>query len=123
MHPSEDSWLSVDFLDLPATPEVPDGVADYLQDGAALTAGNEPGLIPPQEALEPLPEALEPPEAGSAGAPDYALDVEDTGGLPEWEVGTGAAAEWIASTWRPWAAQWHRVAAVKGLHREPLRAA
>jgi hypothetical protein len=40
--PGEDAWLSVDFLDLPPRPEVPENLADLLGDSCALSPDVRP---------------------------------------------------------------------------------
>ncbi|RIJ70129.1 DUF559 domain-containing protein [Nakamurella silvestris] len=45
VHPSDDRWLTVEFLDLPPAPEVPEGVREFLVNGSAVVAVDEPRII------------------------------------------------------------------------------
>ncbi|MDX6333969.1 MAG: hypothetical protein QOG05_1309 [Streptosporangiaceae bacterium] len=96
--PGENAWLSVDFLDLPPRPEVPENLAALLGDSSALSPGARPevpgtsGGLPPDE---------------SGAAPDPGL--------------IAAAERWIAGVWEPFAARWAEVMAAKTLHRDLFR--
>ena len=96
--PGGDAWLTVDFLDLPAAPEVPDALAGLLGETAAISPHVRPEV----------PEAHEP-------AGGEAPEGTDTGPDPRL---IAAAGRWITDVWEPFAAQWAEVSAAKALHRD-----
>lgn len=111
VRPTDDLWLSVDFLDLPSQPAVPDDVAGLLLNGNSLSAGTEPELIPRPETaaetdVEPAPVALRPTTAD-----------DDQSAEKHWAEKADPARSWIDKIWRPWSADWQAVQAVKKLHR------
>jgi hypothetical protein len=104
LSPDADAWLTVDFLDLPARPEVPDELVGLLGDTASIS---------------PLarPEIPVPPDATTSGWPDSAEITRHD--QPEDGSELRAAAEqWIAAVWEPFAARWAEATEAKGLHRE-----
>jgi hypothetical protein len=85
VRPDEDTWLAVEFVDLPPVPVVLPQVADLLVDANAITATAEPQLIPP-------------PEPATNGEPiELLTDAQRA-------EHTAPARAWIESTWRPWSA-------------------
>ena len=93
--PAADAWLAVDFLDLPARPEVPEELVSLLGDSASVS----PHLRPEIRLPDDYADSGEP-----RSDPDPAL--------------VRAAEEWITSVWEPFAARWAQVAAAKTLHRD-----
>ncbi|MET0864295.1 MAG: AAA domain-containing protein, partial [Nakamurella sp.] len=106
VRPTEDVWLSVDFLDLPTEPVVPEHVSEMLAMGMTLSPDFEPELIQPPEPPPDLEPDSEMPIA-IVGPP-----ADD-----EWVNRVAPARSWIDDVWRPWSAQWHAVQEVKQLHR------
>ena len=86
--PSADTWLTVDFVDLPAKPVVPADLEPVLGPAAVLTAKTRPTIELPDE----------PTETDL----DLALQAED----------------WLLQTWQPWADRYHAAEAAKALHRD-----
>ena len=93
--PGEDAWLSVDFLDLPPRPEVPEDLAGLLGDSSTIRA-------------EVRPEVPEPSGGNGPGEPEAAVD----------PALAAAAGRWITDVWEPFAARWAEVTAAKTLHRD-----
>jgi very-short-patch-repair endonuclease len=93
--PGEDAWLSVDFLDLPAGPEVPEELAGLLGDTSTISPHARPEVpgVPGGEA----------PRESDAG-PDPGL--------------IAAAERWVSDVWEPFSARWAEVTAAKTLHRD-----
>ena len=96
--PGEDAWLTVDFLDLPPGPEVPEDLAGLL---------GETGTISPHV----RPEVPEAHEAAGGEAPDGTDDGPDPRLI-------AAAGRWTSDVWEPFAARWAEVSAAKTLHRD-----
>ena len=93
LSPAAEAWLTVDFLDLPPRPEVPDELAGLLGDSASVSPHVRP-------------------EVGRAS--DDAAPDED-----EVDPALAAVAEkWVATVWEPFAARWAEVTAAKALHRD-----
>ena len=95
LSPAAEAWLTVDFLDLPSRPEVPEELVTLL--GESATVG--PHMRP---TIRTAPAGTEP------GDPDPEPDPELV----------AAAERWIATVWEPFAAQWAAVTAAKTLHRD-----
>lgn len=91
VHPSDDRWLTVDFVDLPEPPAVPEHVAALLV---------EPSVGPDAEPLVV-------PVAADATADQ----VED------WEQLTQPARDWVAAVWTPYRDDHRLASSVKSLHR------
>jgi len=49
VHPADDRWLTVEFLDLPLAPDVPGTVAGHLVNGGAVVAVDRPEICPVPE--------------------------------------------------------------------------
>jgi len=98
LSPAADAWLTVDFMDLPPRPEMPEELVPVLGDSAAISPQVRPEVPAP-------PPAADQGDQGDQGEP--ALD-------PELRA---AADRWIVAAWEPFAARWAEVAAVKRLHR------
>jgi very-short-patch-repair endonuclease len=94
LSPAASSWLTVDFLDLPGRPEVPENLV---------------GLLGTTDSVSPQ---LRPVVRTAAG------EDEDAEFAPDLVV---AAQQWIATDWEPFAAEWARVSAAKTLHRDLFR--
>jgi hypothetical protein len=93
LSPAASAWLTVDFMDLPPCPDVPENLVAVI---------GEPGQISPHSRPEPLAEYLD----GDPGPdPDLLLDAE----------------QWIDSFWEPFAARWSEVNAAKTIHRDLFR--
>ena len=93
--PAAGAWLTVDFLDLPGKPEVPEELVPLLGDSASISPHVRPEIRLPD---------------------DYA-DFSEPRRDPHPTL-VGASEEWISSVWEPFAARWAQVAAVKTLHRD-----
>jgi very-short-patch-repair endonuclease len=93
LSPAATTWLTVDFLDLPAPPDVPDELVPLLGETDAISPHARPWIRTEPDGTEPEPE-------------------------PELVSG---AEEWIAAVWGPFAAQWADVTAAKTLHRDLFR--
>lgn len=91
VHPDDDHWLTVDFIDLPAAPAIPSAVSDLLTD-PVLSASTEPALV---------------------AAPPGSTD-ED---LASWTTRVAPARDWIERVWRPWSTEVRTAESVKSLHR------
>lgn len=102
LSPAGESWLSVDFLDLPATPPVPEDLVPLLGDISTVSPYSRPAITvaPAAPAGDPDPDGIPDPD----GDPDPEL--------------VAAAERWIAEAWEPFAARWAEVSAAKALHRE-----
>ena len=90
--PAADAWLTVDFLDLPPRPEVPDELVVLLGDSAAISPHVRPEVRAERE---------EPAEPDPGPGPDL----------------VAAAEQWITDVWEPFALQWADVSEAKTLHR------
>ncbi len=95
--PLAEAWLAVDFLDLPAPPEVPAELVPLLGESGTLSPHRRPELPAEPGPAEPGP--AEP--GGPASDPDL----------------VAAAGQWITDVWDPFAARWAEVNAAKTLHR------
>jgi very-short-patch-repair endonuclease len=93
-----ESWLTVDFLDLPPRPEVPGELVPLLCESAAVSPHVRPAVRASSEGTDP----------GMPGA-DYGPEL------------VSAAEYWIADVWETFAARWAEVAAAKTLHRDLFR--
>jgi hypothetical protein len=90
LSPAAEAWLTVEFLDFPRRPDIPEDLWPLLGDGATIS---------PHE----RPEVRIGPEPGPP-APDQAQ--------------VAAAERWIEAEWQPFADRWAEVAATKTLHRD-----
>ena len=107
---ADETWLAVDFIDLPPAPEPAPAIAELLAKKAEITAEAEPQLIPPPRPLTPLESSDgQEPNAEQTRAAEQARQ--------EWAQRTQPARDSIETTWRPWSAQWKTAHAVKQLHR------
>ena len=98
LSPAAEAWLTVEFLDLPPRPAVPEELVAILGDSAAVSPQVRP-------AVRIAPDAPDAPE----------LDGPGTDFDPEL---VSAAEQWIATVWEPFAARWADVTAAKTLHRD-----
>ena len=96
LSPAAEAWLTVDFLDLPPRPEVPDGT------------GRAPGRQRHDQSSRAARGCGRRHRTdagpGRATEPDPAL--------------VTAAEQWVAAVWEPFAARWAEVTAAKALHRD-----
>ena len=109
LRPTEQVWLSVDFLDLPAQPVVPALIAALLVGGTAVSATAEPELIDPPETEQPpadAPAVIADKDSSAVTDPDES-----------WAQTVAPAQAWIEQTWRPWSVAWSAAQEVKQLHR------
>ena len=90
--PASEAWLTVDFLDLPARPEVPAELVTLLGDSDAISPHTRPGDL--------------------SGSPEQDPGEAGPGLLP-----VSAAEQWITDVWEPFAAHWSEVNEAKTLHR------
>ncbi len=99
LSPAAAAWLTVDFLDLPPRPEVPEDLVTLLGESATVS----PHIRPTVRSTGGQAESgwL---EVGPEPGPD-----------PE---RSDAAERWIADIWEPFAARWAEVTAAKNLHRD-----
>jgi len=99
LSPAASAWLTVDFLDLPARPDVPED------------------LIP----LLGLSDAISPHVRPSAGTTSAGADPDPDPDPDPDALLVSAAEQWIATVWEPFAARWADVTAAKTLHRDLFR--
>ncbi|MGP7999539.1 MAG: AAA domain-containing protein [Streptosporangiaceae bacterium] len=92
LSPAAEAWLSIDFLDLPERPAVPDELTALLGDST---------MVSPQV----RPEIQTTPDAEDGDDPEL----------------LAAAEQWVAEVWEPFAAHWLEVSKVKALHRDLFR--
>lgn len=104
LSPDAEAWLTVDFLDLPARPDVPADLLELLGGSASISP-----LARPE--LPPIPDATKPRRPGTSGI------VDDSQPEPDPEL-LAAAETWIATVWEPFATRWAEVTAAKQLHRD-----
>ncbi|MET3808545.1 very-short-patch-repair endonuclease [Nakamurella sp. UYEF19] len=121
----ENTWLAVDFLDLPAVPVPPDAIARAFVGGSTIDPLVRPELIPAPE-LPESPEAeistalidnaqpTDTAEESGSESSDSPLDEEQA----EYQAMAAMARTWIDDIWQPWAAIWTATAAVKKVHRD-----
>ena len=95
LSPGAESWLTVDFLDLPPRPDVPPELA---------------GLLGGSETISPLKR----PEVQVSAHSDQAFQPDE----PPDATLVAAAEQWIADEWEPFAGQWAEVNTAKTLHRD-----
>ena len=107
VRPADETWLAVDFIDLPPVPEPAPAIAELLADQSRITADAEPQLIP----------SPAPPESSDGQEPTAEQTRAAEQARQEWAQHTQPAQDWIETTWRPWSAQWKTAHAVKQLHR------
>ena len=93
LSPAAEAWLTVDFLDLPQRPEVPEDLLELLGESATISPHVRPEI-------RTAPDEPEPGE----GEPDPEL--------------VAAAEQWIEDVWETFATQWAEVTAAKALHRD-----
>ena len=93
--PAADAWLTVDFLDVPCKPEVPEELVPLLGDSASISPHLRPEIRLPDDYADSSEPRRDPQPALAS-----------------------AAEEWITSVWEPFTARWALVAAVKTLHRD-----
>lgn len=93
--PAAEAWLTVEFLDLPPKPDVPEELVPLLGDSVTISPHVRPEI-------RLFGDGRSDGEPG--GDPDPAL--------------LGSAEEWIASVWEPFATRWVQVTAAKTLHRD-----
>jgi very-short-patch-repair endonuclease len=121
LSPAAESWLTVDFMDLPRRPEVPADLVGLLGDSDTVSPAVRPVIRATPDGVEPDepgPEASPPgPEAG----PPSAAEAGPESGMQADPELVLAAEQWIATTWEPFAASWAAVAAAKTLHRDLFR--
>jgi very-short-patch-repair endonuclease len=91
--PAAAAWLTVDFLDPPQRPAVPEELVELLGDGATISPQVRPEVRTARDGMEP--DGWEP-------APEL----------------VAAAEQWIAEVWEPFATRAAEVIAAKALHRE-----
>lgn len=104
------SWLSVDFIDLPKPPIVPAGIAQDIDGGA------QPGPKVRPPVTVPAPEVNIEADAGSGINEENSAQLRSEA-VALYEARVLAADAWIDDNWAPWAAA-HRLASqVKTLHR------
>ena len=93
LSPAADAWLTVEFLDLPARPDVPDELAGLLGESSEISPRIRPVIRVRADDAEP--------------------DEPDTD-LPLVE----AAAHWIEAVWEPFSVRWAEATTAKALHRD-----
>lgn len=109
---SENEWLSIDFVDLPPSPQVPDELRAFLVDGQSLSAASRPNISVPLPAFQQLDSS---DAQGTSGA--FSED-ERQAQLSEYENLVAGAEAWIRDEWEPWAAEHALASNVKRIHRE-----
>jgi hypothetical protein len=92
--PAVEAWLTVEFLDLPPRPEVPEDLVPMLGESAIISRHFRPEIRRHYDVGSGEPR----------NDPDPAL--------------VRAAEDWITSVWAPFAVRWAQVAAAKTLHRD-----
>jgi hypothetical protein len=97
LSPAASAWLTVDFLDLPARPDVPGDLIPLLGESGAISPHARPSAGTASAGADPDPEQ----------DPDPLL--------------VSAAEQWIATVWEPFCARWADVTAAKTLHRDLFR--
>ncbi|MGH3276513.1 MAG: AAA domain-containing protein, partial [Streptosporangiaceae bacterium] len=104
LSPAAEAWLTVEFLDLPARPDMPLELVELLGDGASIS---------------PLvrPEIISPPDAAESDWPGTSETAGDAQPDPDPAL-LAAAGRWVATVWEPYATKWAEVTAAKELHRE-----
>lgn len=90
LNPHEETWLQVQFVELPAPPPVPEELVSYFE----------------STDLSPA----EPP-ATATMAPGLEDDLET------WARGAAAAAQWTEATWRPWSEAYAEASVAKTFYR------
>src|SRR5258708_11884825 len=98
LSPAADAWLTVDFLDLPQRPGVPEELVELLGGGATIGPDVRPEI-------QAIPTRTEPGEPGTEPDPEL----------------VAAAEQWIAAVWEPFAARWAEATAAQALHRDLFR--
>ena len=93
--PAADAWLTVEFLDLPPRPDVPEELVPLLGDSAGISPYARPEIRVPDGERTPS-------EPGGDADPALRTDAE----------------EWITSVWEAFAGRWAQVSVVKTLHRD-----
>ena len=89
-----EAWLTVDFLDLPPRPEIPEELVALLGESAAVS----PHVWPE---VRTASDGIRQDEHGTGSGP----------GL------VSAAGQWITREWEPFASRWAEVTGAKTLHR------
>ncbi len=104
LSPAAEAWLTVDFLDLPARPEVPTDLVEVLGESASISP-----LVRPE--IPSVPDVTEPEWPGTREVIDDGQSEPDPALL-------ASAEQWVATVWEPFAARWAEVTAAKTLHRD-----
>lgn len=110
MTPGAPSWLSVGFVDLPASPAVPDELTGYLPPPERLspTVRPEPA-VPPTELVLPQRDDVDGDEADGV---DAVAEPTETG-LAQ----LAAAQHWVTVEWEPWSTAWRQAQRAKEFYR------
>jgi very-short-patch-repair endonuclease len=95
LSPAAQAWLTVDFLDLPPRPDVPEDLVGLLGETATISPHVRPEV---------------PTMTDGMGAEERDAEFD-----PEL---VSAAEDWITTAWEPFAARWAEVSAAKTLHRD-----
>lgn len=102
-----DAWLTVDFIDLPAAPFVPEDLRPLLVSGLPLSMNGAPVVA----ADWPEELSVSPGETGDVRATSVDEEKRRAALLAE-------AAAWVQTTWLPWSEESKLASAVKSLHRQ-----
>lgn len=98
-----ETWLTVDFVELPLRPQVPEHLVPILGTTSQLSATHRPAVSLPAR-------------GSSSPAADDDLQGESEITEEEFEAFVEAEA-WVNSTWQSWADRYLEISAVKRLHR------
>lgn len=130
LSPYGEAWLTVDFVDLPAAPALPDDLTGLIDPAAARDPDQEPQILPTRTATAPglrepreaepadaVPVGFEPAEAEPADAIPVDVDV-DLDDDEEARRLRARARAWIDDEWAAWAELHQRAQSVKKLYRD-----
>ena len=130
-----ESWLSVDFVDLPAVPPISDDLRDYLPKPSQLSATARPDPTVPDADLEPLESDLDPlddnldPLEFDLDPLDADLEPLDDNQLFDDSAATREPTElgrqrlddarrWVVEQWEPWSRAWRDAQLAKEFYRQ-----
>ncbi len=115
LSPAAGAWMTVDFLDLPQRPEVPQELAELLGGEATISPHVRPEVGVPGGT--DLTERGTGPDESGTGPDERGTGPDEPGTGPDQEL-AAAAERWIADMWEPFAVRWAEVSAAKALHRD-----
>ncbi|MEQ4519564.1 AAA domain-containing protein [Pseudarthrobacter sp. B907] len=113
VHAAEPEWLSIDFVDLPPAPRVPEELMEYIAGGRPVSAVARPDVTVPLPEFQTLSS-----QGGDENEHVQEFSEEEQQvQLEQYEQLVCDAEGWIQGQWEPWSAEHARASSVKRRHR------